>query len=97
MKNSRYDLTNVINKKVQRAFENVLAGAFLSPGSGLLTPRLDQGTGASILFLPLVTGFTKTNGEILTNFFLKKNYITTVGINLLESSGIQMVNVCRIA
>ena len=33
-------LTNVYFKKVQRALENVLAGTFLSPGSGLATPAL---------------------------------------------------------
>ena len=38
--NSQNCFTNLIFKKGQRAHENVLAGSFLPPGSGLATPDL---------------------------------------------------------
>ena len=40
LQNSKYCSTNLIFKKVQRALEDVLAGTFLPPGSGLATPGL---------------------------------------------------------
>ena len=39
---SNTDITIVIFKKVQKAFEKGLAGTFLPPGSGLATPGIDD-------------------------------------------------------
>ena len=41
LKNSHYCRINLNFKKVKRALENVFAGTFLPPGSGLATPDLD--------------------------------------------------------
>ena len=50
LQNSQYHLTNLIFKKFQRALENVLAGTFLPPGSGLATPGIGKAISSTAVF-----------------------------------------------